>query len=338
MTADLYGGLTVLEVGTSVASAFCGKLFADLGADVRITSDAPRFVDAPPLVDGVSQLAVYLDEGKSIGGGDVRGVDIVLVAEGIACIPSDAVTEQTVVLEFSAFGEVGPYAGWKSSELVLQAVTGVLDLVGEPGGTPTALGGHQIEYSQGWMAFTGASAALFEREASGLGQRVATTGYGAGAYLEWKGRTYEQVGMTLTRGERSGPIIVPASDGPFGLFYRNSDWPQVVAGLDAPELGRPPFDSHAGRVRNAEEFRAAVAEITSRFTRAELTARLQRLRVPVAPVLDAVDLLESPQYAHRGFIDAGVGYAGRMPLFPAIVNGERPRSRDHRDTTRPSIN
>lgn len=316
-------GLVVLESGTSVGSAFAGKIFADLGARVYAESLVDRFIS---VADGEASiyLGAYLD-GRKLEG-SVRDPDVVLRAPGV---PEGEMEEHTVEAVFSPWGELGPQSSWQSTELVSQAAAGLASLIGEPDRAPLMLGGHQTAYSTGIMAFTGVMMALTKRDQDGQGQRVHVSDLETVAYMEWKGRIYEQAGKPLSRGETSGPVVIQCADGPFGFFYRATDWPAILSVLPDEALREPKFSTHGDRVARAGDFLAVLNTIAARFTRYELYALLQSVKIPVAPILNALDLLESPQYAHRRFLTGNPVLPGaKEPAFPAVLNGERPNHAD----------
>jgi crotonobetainyl-CoA:carnitine CoA-transferase CaiB-like acyl-CoA transferase len=81
------------------------------------------------------------------------------------------------------------------------------------------LGGHQAAYSTGIQAFTTAVIALHDRDRTGAGQEVRTSYLESLAYLERKGGVYFQAdGTLLGRGQSTGPLVLPASDG-YLAFY-----------------------------------------------------------------------------------------------------------------------
>jgi crotonobetainyl-CoA:carnitine CoA-transferase CaiB-like acyl-CoA transferase len=310
--------IIVVEIGVSIATAFAGKAFADLGASVYAERPIDRFDGSFSATD--EHLGLYLDNRKRPPSG-ITPVDVVLVAQGAAPDNSSvAVDDTTVVVDVSTFDAAGTLAGATGTELTIQARSGLASLYGDANREPLAMAGHQIAYSTGLAAFTGAMIALHARETTRRGQRVAVSEFDTAAYIEWKGRQYHQGGRTLVRGERSGPVVVQCSDGPFGLFYSSRDWPAVVDVLGDPTLADPPFDTHDGRTADLREFATRINRFSSRLTRTELLDRLQERNVPVAPVLNAAELMEARQNQFREYITRVPGSSARQPSFPSIFH------------------
>ncbi|SHN47922.1 CoA transferase [Cryptosporangium aurantiacum] len=311
------GGLAVAELDSSLALAFCGKYLAGLGADV--TAYGPR------LADYDNAVRDYVDDGKRMSTdprptGSLGDYDIVLASD----VPS-GLPDHVVVVVVTDQGRTGPQSTLPGGDFLAQARSGLMSLVGVPDQAPLALGGHQIEYSAGLAAFTGAMVALHQRDKDGRGQVVETSLLEVAAYIEWKGRMYHQVGNVLTRGDRSGPIITECSDGQFGFYYRATDWPAILRVFGSERLDDPRFAGHPERVRHSRELVEVINELSAGLTRDELYHRLQAVGVPAGPIYTPTDLLRSEQYRQRGFLVPldSAGPESLQPALPVTFNGAR---------------
>lgn len=323
-------GVRVIEVGDHQSLAFCAKFLVELGAEVVIGTAGSGFREV------ADATALYLDDGKrrlpghEVGNHDLAAYDIVLATaddlESVAERP-----ERTIRVVVGDNGPRGPQSGWTSSDLVAQASGGLLSIMGEPDRPPLKLGGDQVDRAMGTLAFTAVMIALYERDASGLGQEIGLSRLETVAYLEWKGRVYDQVGNPLHRGEGLGPVVIDCANGKFGLFYRGqADWNGVLSVFpDAPQLRAAPFDTQEGRSTHRSEFVAAMSELCVHRTQQELYEALQAAGVPVGAVYTAADLLDSPQYRARDFLIpiTTAGADARQPAIPVRFNGQRPRAR-----------
>lgn len=317
-------GLVVVETDALVSLAACGKVLAALGATVYVRDAGERFAGEPAL-------RAYLDDGKRevLSDQDIDRVDILLTTADRAGLHPARDPRQIRVV-FSDFGGVGPRGDWVGSDLVAQAAGGLLQLIGEAGKAPVRLGGNQLDHTVGLAAFSASMVALHARERTGRGQQVDVSRLETTAFIEWKGGTYAQAGAALERGESSGPVVVRCSDGAFGLFYRPSDWAAIVDVLDADSLRDERFATQQGRIDRLEELTAAISAVTVSLTRQELYERLQARGVPAGPVLDARDLLASPQYQDRAYlvpleVD---GDSVLQPGLPFVFNTQRPVADD----------
>jgi crotonobetainyl-CoA:carnitine CoA-transferase CaiB-like acyl-CoA transferase len=142
-------GLRVVELASSIPAAWCGRQFAQWGADVVARSDSPLRSE-PPIADGVSLLWLYVSEGKRlVGDPAIAGADVV-----IADHPVDA--PDAVVVLITPFGTSGPYASYQGTDLIVQALSGYMSLNGlapaPPLKAPANIGG----YACGTSAFAAA--------------------------------------------------------------------------------------------------------------------------------------------------------------------------------------
>lgn len=304
-------GLIVQEHGADIALAFCGKYLAGLGAKVHI-APGDRFADESAALSG------YLDVGKTTGPPEAD-VDLLLATE-----LGDDVAAGTVRVVVTDNGVVGPQAQWLGGELLAQASSGLMSLVGDPEREPLQIGGHQMDFTAGMMAFTGSMIALAARDAAtgGEGQNVLVSRLEAGAYVEWKGRAYSQSGHELVRGDATGPVVVPTRDGFFGLYYRQSDWDNVVKVLDSPLLDDERFSTPAQRAAHRNELGRVLSSIAATRGSDELYSQFKEAGVPAGPVYAPDTLHESPQIRHRSLLQP-VG-RGMAPGLPLLINGVRP--------------
>ncbi|WP_067650865.1 CoA transferase [Nocardia harenae] len=307
-------GLRVAELDHSPALAVCGMYLAGLGAELTDFAAAERGAD--------SALADYLGADKRAAAEpfdprEAGAYDILLCTRPPAELPA-----HVIAVVVSPFGRTGPRAGWQGGDFLAQAASGLMSLIGDADDAPLAMGGHQIEYTAGVAAFTATMVALRARDRDGLGQIVETSLFETAAYIEWKGRMYQQAGNELRRGDRSGPIVTRCADGYFGFYYREIDWPAILRVFGSARLSDPRFATHADRSANQDELIAVLDELSRDLRRDELYRRLQAERVPVGPVFDAADLLGSPQYAERAFFTP-LGGDGVRPELPVTFNGAR---------------
>jgi crotonobetainyl-CoA:carnitine CoA-transferase CaiB-like acyl-CoA transferase len=207
-------GLRVVELGSSLAGAFCGKLLAAFGAEVikveppegdpnrrlgPFAGDRPdREASLTYLYLNTGKLGLTLPLGSAAGQRALRRLlaDVDVVLDGLGHGQLDrlglgyadlaAQSPGLVLTAITPFGDDGPYRDLLDGELVLLALGGLLNMVGEPEREPLRLGGYQAQYVTGLSALTGTLAALFARDLSGLGQRVEVSAHESVAFVEWK--------------------------------------------------------------------------------------------------------------------------------------------------------
>lgn len=312
-------GVIVVEAADDIALGFCGKYLAELGASVTI-AESQRF-------DGEREaLGAYLDGAKHVGPiGSSHGsaADVVLTRD-----PEAHVSAQGIRVVVTDNGEAGPHAHRVGGDLLAQASSGLMSLVGDADGPPLQIGGHQMDYAAGLMAFTGTMIALTarDRDAQRRGQDVCISRLEAGSYIEWKGRAYSQSGLELVRGDASGPVVVRTRDGYFGLYYRQSDWARILEVFDSEQLRTAPFDTADGRAAHRSDLADLLAELAADWTSSELYRRLQAAGVPAGPVYSPHELGDSAQIQHQRLLRR-VG-SGSAPALPMTMNGLRPGQED----------
>ena len=196
-------GLKVVDATSGYAGPFLGLLLAEAGAEViKIESPEGDWARrlAPQTETGNSALYeafnrnkdnIVLDLESESGQQEFRVLAknsaVVLedwgpgVADkrglGYDSLASD--NNGLVYMALSAFGEKGPMRNLPASELVIQAMTGYLRMVGVQDEPPIRVGADIVATCTGSVAFVGVLAALYHREKTGEGQRVATSTLGA---------------------------------------------------------------------------------------------------------------------------------------------------------------
>jgi benzylsuccinate CoA-transferase BbsE subunit len=192
-------GLRVLEIASPL-TAYCGKMFADLGADVvlieppggcRLRRERPFIEDNPGLETSLvfayhntSKRGITLnlaaEEGCALFRKLAGAADLVLEAEkpgvmaqrGLDHAALARTNPRLVMASISAFGQTGPYAQFEAEDLVGLAMGGLLYLGGYPDASPIRAYGGQAFLGASMYAAVGAMLALTEVESTGEGQQV----------------------------------------------------------------------------------------------------------------------------------------------------------------------
>ena len=200
MTHALEGYL-VVDLTERVAGPYCTKLMALQGAEVvKVeppgTGDAMRamgpFVGGDPHPEK-SVPFLYLNTGKMSVTLDVeqhsarnlllelaKRADVFVESYAPGYLASlglgpDALLDanpRLVVSSISHFGQTGPYSGYKGEEIVDQAISGHVDITGEPDREPIKMGGNLAQYAGGQAAFASTLIAVYHAALTGEGQHV----------------------------------------------------------------------------------------------------------------------------------------------------------------------
>ena len=356
MTLPL-AGYRVLELAHLVAGPVCGMLLADLGADV-VKVEAPEGGDIArtvydPLLGGDSAVfhtvnrnkrSVALDlrrpEGRAAFTRLVAGADVVVeayrggVAErlGIDYAALAAVNPRLVYCSLSAFGPEGPWRDKPGLDMLVQALSGLMAVTGEPGGGPVLCGAPVLDTLGAFQAATGVLTALLHRERTGEGQRVDVSLL-AGALLAHAAR----LSVFLVTGEEPGrqgsahPYLVPfqafaAQDGwIYVAAWVDRLWEPFCAALERPALAADPrFATRADRLRHRDALVAEVAPVFRARTVQEWMAQLEKHDVLCAPVNRYRDLADDPVVRASGMlVSQEHPRAGRLTTFATPIRLSR---------------
>ena len=329
-------GVRVLEVGNFVSAPYCGRLFAGYGADVIKVEppDGDLARAHGPFRDGVpnpetSALFLYLNTRK-------RSVTLDLTVpagrEALARLAADAdvlienhrpadarklgldherlraLNPRLTLVSITAYGQDGPYADYRSNNLIAFAMGGQMFLTGTQEGGPVKNGGYQADYQGGLNAFSAANLALLAAERDGEGQHVDVSVQHCMAPILEAGvpfHSYNGVWRAQRRGNlMSGFMAVyPCLDGQVGVHVMARNWPNFARMTGHPEwLDDERFATAESRRQHDDELMAEVLGWAAGVRKKEAYAAGGEHRAPVTFIHTMADLLESPQLAARGFL------------------------------------
>ncbi|MBB4008923.1 CaiB/BaiF CoA transferase family protein [Allorhizobium taibaishanense] len=364
-------GLKVIELARILAGPWIGQTLADLGADV-IKVESPQGDDTrtwgPPFIDdGVEKAAAYFhacNRGKrSIAADFTRAEDIEIVKALIASadvvienfkvgglakygLDYDSLKEinpRLIYCSVTGFGQDGPYAQRAGYDFMIQGMSGIMDLTGEPDGAPQKIGVAFADIFTGLYGVVAIQAALAQREKTGRGQAIDMALFDCmGAVLANQAMNYAASGVVPKRMGNAHPNIAPyqtfpVSDGHIiiacgndGQFVRLCD----LLGL-SPLAQTPEFATNSARVAHRDQLTTVMEDRTRQFSRDDLLQKLEAATVPAGPINTVADLFADPQFAFREMKITPDGVPGlRTPIrfSEAELATERraPRLDEHR--------
>jgi crotonobetainyl-CoA:carnitine CoA-transferase CaiB-like acyl-CoA transferase len=354
MESEPLRGVRVLDFTQGIAGPFATKLMGALGADV-IKVEPPGLGDSarslPPFLQDdphpeKSGLFLYLNtnkrsitldmhtaDGQHVARSLLEGIDIVIedyppgqLAEwdlGFETI--ERINPRTTLVSVTPFGQTGPYRDYASSDLVAQALGGLLYVTGDPEREPLRIGGSPAEYLAGCSAFSGALIALTYRDASGRGQHVDVSELdGIATAQQYASLTYAY--LHENRERVAAPPLFRVKDGQVGASFRQQSWGEVCQMIGRPELeGDERFIDMDARRENGEELNSIVGEWMRDQPKEALYHRAQEAGMAWGYICDAEDLITSPQYVHREYfveIDHPVAGPLTYPGMPLRWSGE----------------
>lgn len=316
-------GVRVAQVGGGVAAAAAGKRFADYGAAVvavepiegGLARRLPPFPEDHPHVDrGAFHLA--FDTGKrslALDGRTASGREVLArlvrsselaILEGSAAEAAALLAllgeDRPSVVTITPHGLDGPYAQRRESDLTLFGWSTRTARHTPPGGVPLRYGPYVASVQIGSTAAAVGMASIWGARQDGLRRLVDVAGVEALMGNVDSGFPLWAISGTILAAGQIGSLR--ASDG-YLIFAGTGNlfWARLCAAIGRPELEHDPRFSTLGlREQNREALLGEMRPWLDTRTKYQVFRELQERRVPVAPVLDASELLADPQAVHRG--------------------------------------
>jgi crotonobetainyl-CoA:carnitine CoA-transferase CaiB-like acyl-CoA transferase len=337
MTTPL-AGLNVIEYADSVASRYCGRLFAAHGANV-VQIGIPDVAAAGYGGAASKAYAAWLDSGKR-GAADFDAasracggkIDLVITGLDAATITvADQAIEggghkHAVRVGMTWFAPDGPYAKWIGSDAIIQAMSAVAYVTGAKDGMPMLPRGHAPQVVTGATAYIAALGAIIGRDAGWRGRRIDLNVLDANLCFSESGAA--AVALTGDRSVRRGVNrFTPTFPG--GIYQASDGWIGVTA-LTAPQwislcdmIGRPDLGKNRElwvalqRMERADELDQVLVPAFKTKSAKYLLKEGQRRRIPLAPVPSLADLPRSPHWQERGSFGPVIGHQGAVgPTMP----------------------
>tara|TARA_R110000868_G_scaffold6550_2_gene36983 strand:+ start:54213 stop:55367 length:1155 start_codon:yes stop_codon:yes gene_type:complete len=343
-------GLRVLEVARVLAGPWIGQTLADLGADV-IKVESPQGDDTrkwgPPWIEHPSgtSAAYYhsCNRGKRSIALDFTqaedrdflleladGADVLVEnfkVGGLAKYGLDhdtllARNPRLVYCSVTGFGQTGPYAHRAGYDLMIQAMSGIMDLTGEPDRPPQRMGVAFADIFTGVYGVIAIQAALAHREKTGLGQHIDMALFDTMiGVLGNQAMNYLVSGTPPHRLGNTHPNIVPyqefpTSDGHIIIACGNDgQFERLCSVLSLPPEVLTQHPTNAQRAADREALVGLICAATSRFTRDELLAALEGAGIPAGPINTVEQAFKDDQAQHRGMAISADGIPGvRSPI------------------------
>lgn len=329
-------GLKVIELARILAGPWAGQILADLGAEV-IKVESPTGDDTrqwgPPFIeyaDGTHDAAyfhaanrgkrsVVIDFAQPEGQAEVRKLiadaDVVienfkvgtLAKYGLDYASLSQLNPRLVYCSITGFGQDGPYASRPGYDFIVQGMSGIMDLTGDPEGQPQKIGVAFADIMTGLYSVIAIQAALAAREKTGRGDHIDLALFDVmTGVLANQAQNYLVTGQSPKRLGNAHPNITPyavfpTSDGWFILAVGNDgQFRKFCEAMDLGALARDPrFASNALRLEHRGVLEVLIAEATRLRTRADLLALCEAAGVPAGPINSVADAFADPQIVAR---------------------------------------
>lgn len=354
--------IRVLELGSTAAGPFCGRLLADFGAEVvKIelgTGDPIRALGE--TVHGKSLYAASICRNKLIASVDLRsekGRELVLsmiphfdvVVEnfrpgtlekwGLGWEQLQKLRPDLILTRISGFGQTGPYRHKPGYGVIGEAMSGLRRMIGDPDRPPSRVAIPLTDYIAGLYAAFGTVMALSVRDRTGQGQMVDVSLIdSAFSFMESFVPAFEKTGR---EGMRAGPrlpdsapnTLFPTHDGQHIHIAAFADavFRRLADAMGRPELSMDTrFSTQAARNLHETELEALIAEWTGAHPLEHLQRVLDANGVPASRIFSMADIFEDQHFRARNMLvstpddDLGsVTLAGIVPKFSATPGSLR---------------
>jgi len=337
MAETALDGLKVLEYCQMISGPYCGKLLADLGAEVIKIEEpsagdvartrGPFPTDAPhPEKSGLflylntNKLGVTLNLGTASGRELFRRLaeqaDVLLEDRppgemaklGLDYASLSAINPRLIVTSITPFGQTGPYRDYKSYHLNLYHASGHSSFfyVAPRERRKESLvvaGGGVGDYDGGLSAAVATLAALFARLATGQGQHIDISKFEALLALE-------RVMVALFANTPEPPPLpgmvggqMPCQDGYVVVTpVQSHQWQALMEMMGNPAWAQDEkCRDETTRAQHRDEIQPLLEEWMAQHSKEELYHEGQALGVPIGPVRTLAEIADWPQARQRGF-------------------------------------
>lgn len=362
-------GVRVVDLTQFEAGASCTETLAWLGADVikveppgrgeqgrAASTDAPGLDSYYFLLLNANKRSVTLNlkhpEGRRLLGCLIERADVfvenfapgTIERLGFGYQEVSRINPRVIYAQVKGFAPDGPFGSFLAFDMIAQATGGAMSLTGEPEGVPIKPGPTIGDTGAGLHLAVGILAALFQRERTGLGQRVEVAMQEAvinycrisfarqlltgGAAERWGNQS--QLGMTAPCG------IYPCRPGgpnDYVFVYTsrasNHQWERLLEVIGRPDLKDDPrFGDPVSRAAHAAAVDELISAWTRRYAKREAMERLGHAGVPAGAIFDTLELT-ADEYLNRREAIVTVDHPTRgrikMPGWP--VKMERSHTR-----------
>ena len=344
--------IRVLDLTIARAGPMAVRLLADWGADVIKIEPPPRKdaqgnsvtggrrgPDEQNLHRNKRSLAIDLKHagGKALFHRLAKDADVVVenfrssvkYRLGVDYDTLKAINPGLVYASISGFGQDGPDSERPGVDQIVQGMSGLMSITGEPERGPMRVGIAISDTSAGMFLGQGILLALLHRERTGEGQWVHTSLLEAMmSKLDFQGSRYTMNGEEPTQQGNDHPTQVPmgmfnAKDGHVNIAaFGGQMWQRFCDALNAKALlQHPDYQSIGSRTRHRHQVKADMNAITESFTVTELVQRLNDAGVPCGSINTIKEAFENPQVQHLGMaVPAPHEEMGDLNLVRSPIN------------------
>lgn len=331
-------GLKVIELARILAGPWAGQTLADLGAEVT-KIESPQGDDTrgwgPPFIthDGETSAAYFhaCNRGKKSIVVDLKNAEALqglkdLIASADVLIENykvgglekfglhyeaiKAINPKLIYCSITGFGQTGPYAKRAGYDFLLQGMSGLMSVTGEPDQQPQKVGVAVTDVFTGLYSVIAIQAALTQRTITGVGQHIDMSLFDvATAVTANQAMNYLATGIAPMRKGNAHPNIVP-----YQVFETSDSFVIIAVGndgqfhkfckvLDCVELAEDPkYATNSARVTNRDALTERLNAKIIKLRKLDLLAQCDAVGVPAGPINTMDEVFDDPQIKSRAMV------------------------------------
>ncbi len=331
-------GLKVIELARILAGPWAGQTLADLGAEVT-KIESPQGDDTrgwgPPFIthDGETSAAYFhaCNRGKKSIVVDLKNAEALqglkdLIASADVLIENykvgglekfglhyeaiKAINPKLIYCSITGFGQTGPYAKRAGYDFLLQGMSGLMSVTGEPDQQPQKVGVAVTDVFTGLYSVIAIQAALTQRTITGVGQHIDMSLFDvATAVTANQAMNYLATGIAPMRKGNAHPNIVP-----YQVFETSDSFVIIAVGndgqfhkfckvLDCVELAEDPkYATNSARVTNRDALTELLNAKIIKLRKLDLLAQCDAVGVPAGPINTMDEVFDDPQIKSRAMV------------------------------------
>jgi len=326
--------LKVLDLTTHLSGPYCAMILADHGADV-VKVERPDGGDdmrkTSPFQGGESAPFMLWNRNKRSMALNLKNADDLATFKALAATADvvienfkpgtakrigvgyedlSALNPRLIYCSISGFGQTGPMARRPAYDYVIQALSGVMSITGDPNGPPVRCGAAVVDYPTGLWATISILAALMARQQTGRGQHIDLSMMDCTLLLmSHMASQYLADGTLPQRVGNGHASIVPmdvydTADGPLMVLCGNDAmFRRVAEVIGRPEIADDPrFATNPARVENQDAVHAMIGDSLAQQNRDVWIERFETASVPVAPIRDFPEVFAAQEVRDRNMV------------------------------------
>jgi len=364
-------GIKVIDFSRVLAGPYCTLLLADMGAEVIkieqpvIGDDSRHF--GPPFIKGESAYFLSINRNKKsmtlnlktkesieIVKKLAKDADVIIqnfrpgVMEklGLDYNSLEKINKNLVYLNISGYGHTGPLRDYPGYDIIVQGISGIMDLTGVPHGEPTKIGISMPDLVTGLFGALAVCLALIARQKTGRGQMIDLSMLDSQvSLLATEASKFFASGKIITRiGNRHMSIApfgtIKTKDGYLNFGIGNDKmWNHFCSVLSDKALSDDKFKTNPDRIRNVDELYSVINRIFSEKPSKYWLSYLRKHRIPVGPInridhvfslkqLKARDMIVKLKDSYLGKIKV-LGNPIKLSETPYSITTSAPRLGSH---------